>query len=93
MRTTILTTAITLAVTATSATARNCKYGYNYCGRTLRSIGNYDDFIEVAMNNVGQTGYADDVLFTCSTILGNIQYVQSCGTCVDGNQGNNDYCA
>ncbi|KAJ7441135.1 hypothetical protein FB451DRAFT_1299112 [Mycena latifolia] len=39
MRTTILTTAIALAVAATSAAARNCKIGSLYCGRTLRTIG------------------------------------------------------
>ncbi|KAF7368585.1 hypothetical protein MVEN_00182200 [Mycena venus] len=94
MRTTILTTAIALAVAATGTAARNCKYGVKYCGSTLRQIGNYDRDMEIALSNHGVRGGEDNTLFECTTIIGNIQMVQYCGIgrCVDGGQGNSDYC-
>ncbi|KAJ7195058.1 hypothetical protein GGX14DRAFT_575828 [Mycena pura] len=97
MRTTILSTAVVLAVAATSAAARNCKTGLLYCGSALRHIGNYDGNIKKAIKWIliphGETD-GNDVLFECSDIFGNIVYDRQCGkgNCVDGGQGKSDYC-
>ncbi|KAJ6580425.1 hypothetical protein DFH09DRAFT_1076686 [Mycena vulgaris] len=92
MRTTILTTAITLAVAATGAAARNCKVGTLYCGRSLLQIGKYEDAIKIALRNAGIFGDGDDYLFECNSIFGTVQYVGSCRICVDGGLGHNDHC-
>ncbi|KAF7368580.1 hypothetical protein MVEN_00181500 [Mycena venus] len=94
MRTTILTIAVALAVAATSTAARNCKYGVTYCGSTLQRIGNYDTEIQSISRSRGLSGAGDSILFRCSTILGNVEYAGYCGggKCMDGGQGNSDYC-
>jgi hypothetical protein len=68
----------------------------NPVGDYVASLHDYDHAIEVAHSNHGLRGgeFEDNTLFECTTIIGNIQYFNYCGNgkCVDGGQGNSDYC-
>ncbi|PHH91516.1 hypothetical protein CDD83_185 [Cordyceps sp. RAO-2017] len=79
------------------ALGRNCKNGVRYCGRTLLSIGDYEDQIRHKCDGGGSHCFnegAEDTLFYCNDIFGNVEYTQYCSNgCTDGGAGNNDYCA
>ncbi|KFY44048.1 hypothetical protein V494_01672 [Pseudogymnoascus sp. VKM F-4513 (FW-928)] len=94
MQPTLIATVV--AVFAASAIADNCKPGLNYCGKTLRAVGNYQAQIDQAVFDAGQqllnNGLGD--LFYC--VGGNngvIRWKSHCGNgCVDGGRDHSDYC-
>ncbi|KAJ7709167.1 hypothetical protein B0H16DRAFT_1631854 [Mycena metata] len=93
MRATILTTAITLAVAATSAGAYNCKEGLTYCASTLKRLGDYTKNIEAALIDAEIVGVKYEVLFRCVEATGALAVAGVCSLyCKDGGPGHSDYC-
>ncbi|KAF2680812.1 hypothetical protein K458DRAFT_457917 [Lentithecium fluviatile CBS 122367] len=76
---------------------RICTISYNYCGSDLLNIGNYKGDITKALSVAGQptdAAHIQDSLFNCYGALGQIQFIQFCGSgkCINAGSGSDDYC-
>ncbi|KAL8767057.1 MAG: hypothetical protein Q9209_006351 [Squamulea sp. 1 TL-2023] len=95
-----LTSYIALAAAAATpfVSGRSCTGGLNYCGYNLRNIGDYEDYMEKAMQrDLGGQPDATNVLFRCDGgLFGSITAMTNCarygGECLDGGRGHSDYC-
>ncbi|CEJ92663.1 hypothetical protein VHEMI08299 [[Torrubiella] hemipterigena] len=101
------TTVLTLAAAALApmaaaapekrAALRNCSFGYNYCGSTLREIGRYEDQIVQALVDAHQDTNSfnrANALFKCKGgDTGVIEFITLCGnTCQTNGVAVNDQC-
>ncbi|CRL30891.1 unnamed protein product [Penicillium camemberti] len=86
-----------LAVFASTAVAKNCNEGFDYCALTLLNNGDYHQQILQAVDDYGKNpanwNY-DNFLYHCEGgSNGDIKITKECPKgCVDGGAGNDDQC-
>jgi hypothetical protein len=92
---------VTLALMADITAASNCKPGLNYCGKTLKKIGDYRDLLANVHYVLGAPWISegDQALYECVrgapwASYGVVRYIGQCPrTCIAGGSNEDDFCA
>ncbi|KFY25952.1 hypothetical protein V491_01539 [Pseudogymnoascus sp. VKM F-3775] len=87
--------ATVLAVFATGAIADNCTPGLEYCGKTLLSVGKYQEQIDQAVYDAKQQlldNGKGDLFYCIGGDNGVIQWKAHCTECIDAGHGKSDFC-